>query len=178
LKRWTAKDPIEFKGKDANLYRYVGNDPVNRIDPKGLFFNWYTAGVGGVAGALAGWNASSDMGGSTWQNFASAAASAGIGGAFGGFSFGLGGSMVAGAVTGFTADAIARGIVCQEFDFAKSMEEARKGALGGAGGSVAGIAVRGLATGEMIDFVVSGAEAEAGAAISGAAGKAGGCGCK
>ena len=33
--RWTAKDPIGFGGGDANLYRYVRNDPVNRIDPSG-----------------------------------------------------------------------------------------------------------------------------------------------
>lgn len=35
--RWTAKDPILFNGRDINLYRYVRNDPVNRIDPTGKF---------------------------------------------------------------------------------------------------------------------------------------------
>ena len=34
--RWTAKDPIRFKAMDQNLYRYVGNDPVNEVDPNGL----------------------------------------------------------------------------------------------------------------------------------------------
>jgi RHS repeat-associated protein len=34
--RWTAKDPIGFAGLDTNLYRYAGNDPVNRTDPNGL----------------------------------------------------------------------------------------------------------------------------------------------
>src|SRR5690554_2900080 len=34
--RWTSKDPILFGGGDTNLYRYVGNDPVNFIDPSGL----------------------------------------------------------------------------------------------------------------------------------------------
>jgi uncharacterized protein RhaS with RHS repeats len=29
-------DPIGFKAKDVNLYGYVGNDPVNLIDPEGL----------------------------------------------------------------------------------------------------------------------------------------------
>ncbi len=33
--RWTSKDPIGFAAGDANLYRYVGNDPVMRIDPTG-----------------------------------------------------------------------------------------------------------------------------------------------
>jgi RHS repeat-associated protein len=34
--RWLAKDPILFAGGDTNLYAYVGNDPVNHIDPAGL----------------------------------------------------------------------------------------------------------------------------------------------
>lgn len=34
--RWTAKDPIGFDGGQVNLYVYVGNDPLNTIDPSGL----------------------------------------------------------------------------------------------------------------------------------------------
>jgi RHS repeat-associated protein len=33
---WTSEDPIGFAAGDANLYRYVGNDPVNATDPSGL----------------------------------------------------------------------------------------------------------------------------------------------
>jgi RHS repeat-associated protein len=34
--RWTAKDPVRFAGGAANLYGYVLNDPMNRVDPRGL----------------------------------------------------------------------------------------------------------------------------------------------
>jgi RHS repeat-associated protein len=34
--RWTAPDPLSFAGAQTNLYAYVGNDPVNGIDPTGL----------------------------------------------------------------------------------------------------------------------------------------------
>jgi RHS repeat-associated protein len=34
--RWTAKDPILFAGGDSNLYGYVLDDPLNRIDLSGL----------------------------------------------------------------------------------------------------------------------------------------------
>ena len=38
--KWTAKDPIDFSGGDSNLYGYVLGDPVNFIDPEGLYV-WY-----------------------------------------------------------------------------------------------------------------------------------------
>jgi hypothetical protein len=31
-----SEDPIGFMAGDANLYRYVGNSPVNGVDPSGL----------------------------------------------------------------------------------------------------------------------------------------------
>jgi RHS repeat-associated protein len=33
---WTSRDPIGFAGGDANLNRYVGNNPVNATDPSGF----------------------------------------------------------------------------------------------------------------------------------------------
>ncbi|MCE5195197.1 MAG: RHS repeat-associated core domain-containing protein, partial [Nitrospiraceae bacterium] len=35
--RFISNDPIGFKGGDVNLYRYVGNNVVNWVDPMGLF---------------------------------------------------------------------------------------------------------------------------------------------
>jgi hypothetical protein len=55
--RWTAKDPILFSGGDTDLYGYVLNDPVNLIDPLGLFRKHpysdpigYTTDYGGYGG--------------------------------------------------------------------------------------------------------------------------------
>ena len=36
LQRFISEDPIGFDGGDANLYAYVGNDPVSLRDPLGL----------------------------------------------------------------------------------------------------------------------------------------------
>ncbi len=36
LGRWLEEDPIGFAGGDPNLYRAVGNNPQNRLDPSGL----------------------------------------------------------------------------------------------------------------------------------------------
>ncbi|MDH3976794.1 MAG: hypothetical protein OEV42_21235 [Deltaproteobacteria bacterium] len=35
--RFISKDPLGFDGGDYNLYSYVGQNPVNKIDPLGLF---------------------------------------------------------------------------------------------------------------------------------------------
>jgi RHS repeat-associated protein len=56
--RWTVKDPIGFAGGDSNMYAYVMSDPVNRIDPLGLWavgftLNGAAESGGGLAGAIA-----------------------------------------------------------------------------------------------------------------------------
>ena len=35
--RFISEDPIAFDGGDMDLYRYVGNEPTNAIDPSGLY---------------------------------------------------------------------------------------------------------------------------------------------
>jgi RHS repeat-associated protein len=35
--RWTTKDPVRFDGDGTNLYGYVLADPVNLVDPTGLY---------------------------------------------------------------------------------------------------------------------------------------------
>ena len=45
--KWTAKDPILFAGGDTNLYGYVRNDPVNWVDPEGL---WVPQAIGAAVG--------------------------------------------------------------------------------------------------------------------------------
>jgi len=59
--RWTAKDPIRFRAGDVNLFGYLMNDPVNFIDPYGLWSANSTratikaglAGLGVAAGVAA-----------------------------------------------------------------------------------------------------------------------------
>ena len=43
LGRFLQPDPKEFAAGDYNLYRYCGNDPVNRNDPMGLWDSWSNA---------------------------------------------------------------------------------------------------------------------------------------
>ena len=38
--RFLNEDPSGFKGGDANLFRYVGNDPLDKVDPSGLTAKW------------------------------------------------------------------------------------------------------------------------------------------
>jgi RHS repeat-associated protein len=70
--RWAAKDPIGFAGGDTDLFGYCLNDPVNLIDPFGLWSAWGgTTGVaswgpwGGNAGSGIAYDSGSGIGGYT-----------------------------------------------------------------------------------------------------------------
>ena len=49
-------DPIKFDAGDPNIFRYVGNDPLNWVDPLGLTPGGAVLGgvIGGSAGGLGG----------------------------------------------------------------------------------------------------------------------------
>jgi RHS repeat-associated protein len=49
--RFLSDDPIGFAGGDPNLYAYVGNDPLNFVDPTG---EWGWIGVAAAAAQIAG----------------------------------------------------------------------------------------------------------------------------
>jgi RHS repeat-associated protein len=69
LGKWMQEDPIGFQAGDANLRRYVGNDPVNHSDPSGLesedyYFNIgaLTFGVLATGGTIVGFVGASKLG--------------------------------------------------------------------------------------------------------------------
>jgi RHS repeat-associated protein len=52
--RWTAKDPIGFAGGDTDLFGYCLNDPINYVDPSGLFREPNTDNIGPITALGAG----------------------------------------------------------------------------------------------------------------------------
>ncbi len=50
LGRFLQLDPIDFDAGDVNLYRYVGNDPVNWVDPRGESAGQIAVGMRDLAG--------------------------------------------------------------------------------------------------------------------------------
>ncbi len=76
--RWTAKDPILFSGKQGNLYLYVHGDPVNSLDPGGLWgvdagvcgrAQVWTAGVDASAGMAVTPYQENSMGGKNYLHY-------------------------------------------------------------------------------------------------------------
>ena len=63
--RWISRDPILFAGGETSLYGYVGNDPINFVDPSGLYClsnRAISVISNALAGALAGAAATSETG--------------------------------------------------------------------------------------------------------------------
>jgi RHS repeat-associated protein len=90
--RWTTKDPVGFGGRLSNLYEYIVNDPLNRIDRKGK----QTVQVGGTVMVNA-------FGGSAMVSVGVAVDAQGNWGFYG--QFGYGGGVGAHVATGITVGA-------------------------------------------------------------------------
>jgi len=131
--RWTAKDPIFFRGGDTDFYGYCLNNPINLIDSNGLFLTYSQkakvsvassigSAVGYAVGTLTGAPnlgsafgglvasaiAAKSMEGSTWQDVANSAVSGALSGLTGaGIGSLLEGTLVnslrAAMTTGFTS---------------------------------------------------------------------------
>jgi RHS repeat-associated protein len=109
--RWTAKDPIRFKGADSNVFEYALGDPVNAFDPNGKIIPVVVAGgvvggatVGAVIGAVTGATRAMLTGQSAGTVAASAARSAAIGAIVGGATgFGAAAALTSLQVSAVTA---------------------------------------------------------------------------
>jgi RHS repeat-associated protein len=138
--RWLSRDPIGEEG-GINLYGYVGNNPVNLVDPDGQLA--IGAVVGGVAGAVSAGMSSANHGGSLGQILGSAA----IGGAFGAIvgmvdpSEGVGTMAAIGAIGGMAGSMVGQQLTnpdC-EMNWGEVVGS-------GVGGAAAGVAGAGFAT--------------------------------
>jgi RHS repeat-associated protein len=52
--KFISEDPLSFDGGDSNLTRYVWNNPINFIDPVGLWGIGFTGGGAAEGGTIAG----------------------------------------------------------------------------------------------------------------------------
>jgi RHS repeat-associated protein len=140
LGRWLNRDPIGELG-GLNLYGYVGNEPINRIDPYGELaigaaIGFFVGVASGAAGALAT--------GGSWDEVAYGALAGGVGGFLLGAidpSEGILTIAALSAVAGGLGDAASQEYSiakdpCKKFNEAELAWAIAGGAIGGAGGYV------------------------------------------
>ncbi len=84
--RWTAPDPLGDKGGDPDWYGYCLDDPVNAVDPLGLF-NWDSPGGRIIKSGME----------RAWKG----ACAGGLAGSIGGMGIGAAPGAVAGGMIGF-----------------------------------------------------------------------------
>ncbi|MBU1188529.1 MAG: hypothetical protein KKC01_05810 [Gammaproteobacteria bacterium] len=146
--RWTAKDPIRFAGGDTNLYAYVLNDPVNLIDPLGLFcisestINIIAAGAGGAtagafSGTLLGVLAGAAIGAGA-EFTAQSLSIEGTGPIIGGIAGAAGGNTLASRIGGATGGFITSELASTGMNATSDFRDTFAGALGGFIGGISG----------------------------------------
>ncbi len=97
--RWESQDPLGFGAGDSNLYRYVSNDPENRLDPTGMQQVGQSQGYPkGGAGGLSGLGGQGGLGGGLGA-LGGLSGQGGLGGGLGGLG-GLGGGKGSSGVDG------------------------------------------------------------------------------
>lgn len=177
--RWTAKDSIGFLGGSTGLYSYASSDPVNLIDPTGLYCfsaRFINAVAGGIGGAFSGLIAGLQTG-----NPYAAAGGALLGGLFGaGFGYygtsssgqaivsGIGSSVASGFTTpgGSIVGGTLGGALSYELQSA-GLRDSHAGIIAGAAGGFAGGSFSGFISNTALQSGIRGGLAGlAGAALS------------
>ena len=137
--RWVSKDPILFGGAQVNLFVYVGDDPVNFVDPSGEILNVLVgAGIGAGIGALSAYA----TGGDVWAGAAAGAVTGGFAGLTGGMS--LAGQILGGVGAGLTGVGINEAVRFLDGSSSVGPSALAVGAVAGASGPFAGILFREL----------------------------------
>ena len=152
IERWMNRDPLGEDG-GVNLYGFVENDPVNLVDPEGL---WIAQAIGGGIGAVYGMY-------SAHQNGTSMLQGALVGGLTGVLSTipipGLNG-VVSGALMGALSGGVgnlagqATDPCAKDVDLGSLGKSMLAGGVGGAlGGGLAGASVRQVTKGPLLNSV-------------------------